>query len=259
MVSDATSNCMQYFQDLEFDLPAALLRELVELFARMSAAPLSQQYATALADGQGVYQLYHRGKLVYIGKTDNEAGLRKRLLRHCEKISSRLNLDPSDVSFKAVRIYVFTAMDLEGALIRHYRTEQGGLAWNNSGFGSNDPGRKRDHSKLKNDHFDYCHPINLDFRVSVGSQHYMTAAAILAELKENLPYTIRFETTSPGSKRPHSDLSNAVIELHHGSQTVRSILKSISSGLGPDWQITALPGYVIVYRENEHYDHGLVI
>lgn len=225
----------------------------------MSAAPLSQEYVTALADGQGVYQLYHRGKLVYVGKTDNEAGLRKRLLRHCEKISSRLNLNPRDVSFKAVRIYVFTAMDLEGALIRHYRTEQGALAWNNSGFGSNDPGRKRDHSKLKNDHFDYFHPINLDWRVSIGSQNYMTAAAILAELKEKLPYTIRFETTSPGSKRPHADLSSAGVELHHGSQTVRSILKSIASALGPDWQITALPGYVIIYKENEHYNHGLVI
>src|SRR4051812_27375677 len=116
----------------------------------MTGATLLPENVGQLPEAQGVYQLSLDGVVVYIGKTDADAGLKNRLTRHSYSIQQRSNLDPSHVTFKAVRVYVFTAMDLETQLIRHY----GGASWNSSGFGSNDPGRNRDHTKLKHDGFD---------------------------------------------------------------------------------------------------------
>lgn len=249
---------MPHFRDLEFDLPSALLRELVVLFEEMTPAVLSKQNVLPLADGQGVYQLFHRNELVYIGKTDNEAGLRKRLLRHCEKIRARLNLVADEVFFKAVRIYVFTAMDLEGALIQHYKAAAG-ISWNNSGFGSNDPGRNRDHSALKDTHFDSLYPVNLDYPVTVLTDKESTAASLLTQLKEQLPFTIRFQTAAGRSKKPHPDLMSANVHVKGSTLTARSILKCISLSLPIEWQVTAFPGHVIIYKENSHYSHGEAI
>src|SRR5262249_13805852 len=131
---------------------------LVELLNGMQPGPLTGGSVEAVPEGQGVYQLFHNGNLVYIGKTDSEAGLRRRLRRHARSIQNRLNLNVTDVSFNAVRIFVFTAMDLETQLIRVY----GQPAWNNSGFGSNDPGRRRDHTRLRPQGFDATYPINVD-------------------------------------------------------------------------------------------------
>lgn len=250
---------MSHFRDLEFDLPSALLRELVTLFEEMTPAALSQQNVLPLVDGQGVYQLFHCGELVYVGKTDNEAGLRKRLLRHCEKVKSRLNLVAEDVCFKAVRIYVFTAMDLEGALIQYYKS-LAPLAWNNSGFGSNDPGRNRDNSAVKRGHFDSLYPIDLDYPVNVVTGEESTAGSLLIQLKEQLPFTIRFQSKSPRSKKPHPDLDETKVHVDESTRaTARSILKCISRSLPSEWQITSLPGYVIIYKEESIYSHGQLI
>ncbi len=131
--------------ELEFDLPGALLAQLVKTLDEVEAAPLLPEYVSNIPEQQGVYQLFHKTDssldLVYIGKTDADAGLAKRLQRHSRKIQHRRDLVVEDVFFKAVRVYVFTVADLETDLIKHY----GGVKkvpWNGSGFGSNDPGKK---------------------------------------------------------------------------------------------------------------------
>src|SRR5690242_2982896 len=97
-----------HFREFEFDLPQALLRDLVALLDGLTPVSLeSGRIETQIPEEQGVYQLFLDGNLVYIGKTDAEAGLRARLTRHSRKIRQRQNLDPSRVSFKAVRIFVF--------------------------------------------------------------------------------------------------------------------------------------------------------
>jgi hypothetical protein len=250
---------MEHFRVLEFNLHDALVIELTSLFEQMSPAELNNGNANAVQDGQGVYQLFYRGELVYVGKTDNEAGLRKRLLRHCGKVRSRLNLDPSEVHFKAVRIYVFTAMDLETALIKHYKRAKKALAWNQSGFGSNDPGRKRDHSELKKGHFDALYPIDLDLEISLEDETDMSAASLLTLLKDKLAYTVRFQGVTARSKRPHPELVSSKVSIDERRTSVRSILLKISTALGKSWQVTALPGHVIIYRERRAYEHGIPI
>ena len=108
------------YVEFEFDLPSALLTRLVGVLGEMEAAPLTAQFLREIPEEQGVYQLFLNNQLVYIGKTDSEAGLAKRLARHRLKIQHRVGLIPEQVAFKAVRIYVFTAIDLETQLIRHY-------------------------------------------------------------------------------------------------------------------------------------------
>src|SRR5205823_1069268 len=120
-------------------------------------APLTNENLANIPEAQGVYQLFLGDDLVYIGKTDAEAGLRKRLERHQAKIRHRQGLAPDSVNFKAVRIYVFTPMDLETQLIRHYGGERK-VRWNGSGFGSNDPGRQRDTTSFRAEHFDMIFP-----------------------------------------------------------------------------------------------------
>ncbi|HBO6068056.1 TPA: GIY-YIG nuclease family protein [Pseudomonas aeruginosa] len=251
---------MEYFKDLEFDLPSALLAQLVDLFERMTPGPLNEETVLEVPEEQGVYQLFFNGELVYVGKTDADAGLRQRLLRHAKKIRSRRNLHQSQVTFKAVRVYVFTAMDLEDLLIKHYRGAGVSLAWNLSGFGSNDPGRNRDKSVVKENHFDSLYPIDLDFEARVvQSEDDRSVAEVLRQLKDQLAYTVRYQNAGGRSKQPHIDLVEAQVSLRSEEGSVLNVLRQVKVALGEEWQITALPGYVIIYKENEHYPHGEVI
>lgn len=251
---------MSYFEDLEFDLPSALRKQLTELFGQMTPGSLDDATVGGVPEAQGVYQLFFNNELVYVGKTDADAGLRLRLLRHAKKIRSRLNLDHRLVTFKAVRVYVFTAMDLEDLLIKHYKASGSALSWNLSGFGSNDPGRKRDKSEVKQTHFDRLYPIDLDLRASIVQPvNDCSVAEVLRQLKEQLAYTIRFQNMGGRSKKPHADLASTPIALRAEEDSVRSILQQAKRALGDDWQITALPGYVIIYKEREHYPEGDLI
>jgi len=238
------------YLEFEFDLPQALLANLVDALEGMEAAELCERAVADIPDEQGVYQLFLNGALVYVGKTDGDAGLSSRLRRHAIKMLQRHNLEPSMVSFKAVRVFVFTAMDLEGDLIRHY----GGvreLAWNGSGFGSNDPGKERDTSKVKPDHFDAQFPINIDltteFRVKPGA----SAAEILSDLKSMLPYTLRFQSADGSSRKPHRDLETTELAEFQGQVSVREMLRMVVSQLPTGWHVTALPGYIIMYKNDK--------
>lgn len=258
---------LSFYQSLEFDLPGALTEELAKLFddmpqGKLNAATIDEHVDS---DAQGVYQLFVDTKLVYIGKTDADAGLGKRLLRHSAKVASRKNLSPALVTFKAVRVYVFTVMDLEGLLIKYYERKASSkaevkeiLAWNRSGFGSNDPGRNRDTSEVKVDHFDAPYPIDLDLKIKVPHAGVETSVAtILFELKNELPYVLRFQTSAPKKKTPHPELVSATVVLKTGSTSVRNVLRQIASALGAAWQITVLPGYIILYKESVIYVHAM--
>ncbi|WP_323953699.1 GIY-YIG nuclease family protein [Aeromonas caviae] len=251
---------LQCFEELEFDLPSALLDQLVKLFDEMPEGPLDEKTVQQIDDAQGVYQLFLKGQLVYIGKTDAQSGLRSRLLRHSKKICSRRNLDHDTIGFKAVRVFVFTAMDLEELLIKHFKASSTPPIWNLSGFGSNDPGRNRDHTVLKAGHFDKSYPIDLDLDVELSIENCQASAAeVLSQLKDELSYNIRFEGKSSNSKQPHPDLIAAKVPLPTNKDTVINILRRVKTALGSAWQITALPGYIIAYREKTDYKEGIII
>ena len=245
------------FRSFEFDLPEALLAHLIRVFDDMESAALVVGTVQQLPEEQGVYQLLHRGVVVYVGKTDGEAGLRQRLGRHAWNIQHRRNLDVEHVSLKAIRVYVFTAIDLETKLIRLYGGG-GGLAWNKSGFGSNDPGRERDTTKLKADGFDALYPVNLDLPLNLDLHLPMTAADLFNRLRGAVPYGLRAEKRTGNPRKLHRDL-DAEVRSVEGDITARHIVRAIVGALPPGWQATLLPGRVILYREQRTYSAGTVI
>ncbi len=239
---------MKGFREFEFDLPAALLKRLVQLFTEMDAAALTIDTVREIPDQQGVYLLLHKGVPVYVGKTDGGAGLRQRLGRHCGNIQHRKGLNPADVQFKAIRIYVFTVIDLETDLISEFN----GTAWNNSGFGSNDPGRERDTTRLKEDGFDALFPIDIDREVEASlPRGDVSAAEILEALKLAVPYTFRFERNAL--------LKSIRVHVPSTAKTTRAIVEAVIKGLPAGWQAWALPGRVIIYKEQRSYDAGALI
>lgn len=249
---------MKGFIEFEFDLPDALLTSLVDVLGRMEGAALLSRNVNDIPDAQGVYQLFLQDELVYIGKTDAEAGLRKRLERHARTIQHRANLDPDDVTFRAVRVFVFTAMDLEAQLIHHYGTAAP-VPWNFSGFGSNDPGRERDTTNIRPAGFDATYPIDIDRQLDIALPRTATATSIIMSLKEALPYTFRVEGRARGSRSPHPEIEVADVTFTAPPRTTRDVIVAIVGALPPGWQATALAGRVIMYREHREYQFGTVI
>lgn len=241
----------QGYVEFEFDLPGALLARLVEVFAKLESAPLTQAMLVGVPEEQGVYQLFLERdegdpELVYIGKTDAAAGLHNRLTRHSQKIQHRVGLEPTKVLFKAVRIFVFTPLDLEAQLIDYY----GGTRWNGSGFGSNDPGRERDTTTYKSDHFDAAYPIDINRTLEFEIPHVGTAAAVLSALKQRLPYLFRFERDGR-SRRAHPDLASTNVHLDPSKGlTPESILQQVVAQLPSGWHATMLPSHVIMYKND---------
>ena len=236
------------FQQFEFALTDALIVQLVAVLDSLEPAPLNRAHVSAIPNGQGVYQLFYNGKLEYVGKTDTDAGLTTRLAKHASKTAGRPNLR-GNVTFKAVQVLVFSAMELETMLIRHYKSSGSAMSWQHSGFGSNDPGRRRDGTRYKDNHFDVKHPIDIDealprpFEIKAGQ----TISEGLDSLKSMLPYIFRFEKTSELDQEIGKNIS---------AKTMRDAIVQIIGLLPTGWQATRLPGYVIMYRENRDYLDG---
>lgn len=246
------------FREFEFDLPDALLSHLAQAFDNMTGARLSPSNVGLIPEAQGVYQLSLSDHIVYVGKTDAEAGLKRRLQRHAWTIQHRKNLRPEDVSFKALRVFVFTAIDLETQLIHQYR-RKGVVGWNNSGFGSNDPGRERDTTKAKPKGFDALYPVDFDRRVVLDVLDPLTAASVFTALKKVLPYTLRVQLASDRKKKFHPDIEACVVRLAGKTVTARSSIETVFKHMPPGWQATGLAGRVIIYKENREYPFGEVI
>ena len=244
------------FREFEFNLPDALLTGMISAFDGMDGASLSQEHLKGVPEAQGVYQLLLDNQIVYIGKTDSDAGLSKRLTRHARTIQHRRNLKVTDVSFKAMRVFVFTAVDLETQLIRHYRKTLT-VSWNNSGFGSNDPGRNRDKTRAKPTSFDVLYPIDLDEEVKLGISGNVSIFQALQELNSKLPYALRFETSS--GRSGHLDMENRALHIPGEPTSARKLLTTIVAALPLGWQATALAGRIILYKEHSEYPSGSVI
>lgn len=125
----------------EFELDRAILSQVCESLENSPVVPLLNNCAPPEA---GVYVLYWKSELVYIGKASKEGTKSKRTLRarlneHVAKIGSRQNLKLSQMTCRFLTIesdwFTWAA---EFALMNHFNP-----SWNNSGFGSKVPGKGR--------------------------------------------------------------------------------------------------------------------
>ncbi len=122
----------------DFDLDRGIRAQVVE---KLEASPSLPLRKGAAPQASGIYALYFKNRLVYIGKaskgtTKSKRTLRARLNEHVGKTSGRRNITLDDMKFRYLTLasewWVFAA---EFALITHYQPE-----WNESGFGSKVPG-----------------------------------------------------------------------------------------------------------------------
>lgn len=247
---------IQGYHEFEFNLPKALLSQVVEKFAEVGSTELSPKNLEVIPDAQGVYQLFYQDRLVYIGKTDAEAGLRARLGRHLRNVQHRVGIEPNSVKFTALRVLVFSAMDLETQLIVHYEQPQQLNLWNRSGFGSNDPGRERESSKASE--FDLEYPLDLSQPLSMELSDCSTVGEALKLMKKRVPYVFRYQTKGGKSRQAHADLANCPLPTCPETLTMEKFLTTIVNALPLGWQATGLPGRVILYRENCNYANSII-
>ena len=122
----------------DFDLDQGIRDQVVK---RLESSPLLPLSKAAGPSESGIYVLYYKGKLVYIGKaskgtTKSKRTLRARLSEHVGKIQSRSKISLDDMKCRYLTFesewWVFAA---ELAMITQYEPE-----WNTSGFGSKVPG-----------------------------------------------------------------------------------------------------------------------
>lgn len=253
------------YVEYEIDIEKVLRDELPEVVARIEQAPLTAASVNAIPEGaKGAYVLFVNGYPVYAGKTDTRHGFRDRLNRHAFTIQNRKNLDPSTIAFKAIRILVFSNFDVEAILIDTMRkADEGALAWNDSGFGSNDPGHNREGQQPAS--FDISYPINIDRQLNLFMAGTHAVLPLLIKLKRHLPYDFRYETDlKPGTddkyisfRKGHLDQRQAPeVEVADGD-TTRTLLSKIMAALPAGWRTTVFPGRVILYKEDKRYRYEM--
>lgn len=234
------------YGEFELDLYRAIDEQLPPVMDKLAPVALTQNNIDALPLGsQGVYMLYHKKTLVYVGKTTSEHGFKDRLGKHLRRFSHRQGLNLKDIEFKAVRVMVYRIMDLERLLINHYGNKQ--LSWQNTGIGSNDTGNNRD--KQKSSKFDDQYPIDTSIALNIQNGKYRVDK-LLSEMKNRVPYTFRYEKKS----KPVIDDYKAAIVSVSTSHTIDDLLHLIIQELPTGWYATVLPGRVTLYKQHPDYN-----
>ena len=237
------------YDEFELDVERVLKEQLPRFFESVESASLTQENVQAIPErAKGAYLLLHRGQPVYAGKTDARHGFRDRLTRHWFTVQHRERLDTEDMAFKAVRIMVFSNFDVEAILIARMRDQDAeALPWNDSGFGSNDPGHNRERQEPAK--FDRTYPIAVDRPLDLNLSGEHTVHDILLTMKDALPYLIRFEH--------HGELQDARVVIPTGPVTTSAVMTAIVHALPTgQWQATIFPDRVILYRGREDYGYA---
>jgi len=242
---------VEWIAEFRLSITRALADQLATTLQPLKPVALNPTTLAVVESRPGVYVLFVDGERVYVGKA--AGSLRDRLSQHHRKLSGRSGIALSEVKFTCV--YVDEDLDAaapEKLLIKKYRS-RGAIPWNTNGFGNKDPGRNRDRSVVKAKHFDALNPIDLHYHLSLPVVGW-SAADLLERLKRDLPYLLRYDTTTTG----RAELKRARVELPDTELTTRDALIAVIAALPPGWQATALPGYVILYKEQTPYDSALL-
>jgi hypothetical protein len=233
-----------------FDLMGPLISQIDACFnaPALVAEPLAPAQLQFVEATPGLYQLFHLGQRVYVGKADRD--LHGRLDGHYRKIAARMNINVSDMTFLGLYMEAtWLPVGAENGLIELYDGPKTKpvvhlLPWNNNGFGINDPGKERDTTTFKATHFDVLYPANLDLVVPGLAAGTYAIDDLLRRVKNALPYVFRFED----QYARHADYVAHQAHLPQVQPTARNVFDALKAGLPPGWQITALPGYVVMYK-----------
>jgi hypothetical protein len=235
--------------EFKLSITKALGDQLAAALKKLTPASLTMENIRSLRSLPGVYQLYKDQDLVYVGKADRS--LPQRIEKHFRKISGRTNISLNQMTFTC--LYVdedFGAVAPERLLINEHRG-QGQVPWNYNGFGNNDPGKRRDTTEVDEGHFDHEHPIDLEYKLTelltqrTSADETVPLSILLQEIKMHLPYVFRYQASK--------EFDDLFVELPDANVTADEALRVIAARLPDKWQITALPGYLIMYPKAEEY------
>ncbi|MFJ5094742.1 Eco29kI family restriction endonuclease [Streptomyces sp. NPDC088557] len=245
-----------FSNQFRLSITKALGDQLAEELAKLTPAALTRTNLDALdqqaaienlASRSGVYELYRQTeadpepKLVYVGKA--EKPLPQRLGNHLKKISGRSDISLDEMAFKCLFVAEdFTAVAPEKLLIKKYKKD-GQIPWNTNGFGNKDPGRNRDRTVLKKNHFDVLFRIDLERNLEGLTPGEQTLESLLAQIKGGVSYNFRYE---------ESDIyRDTTISVPLGPMTADQAFRLVAAHLPEGWQIAALMGYVIMYQDDQ--------
>lgn len=231
--------------EFKLSITKALADQLAAALDPLDPAPLTEHSLSRVQQRPGVYLLFVDRQKVYVGKAKTD--LQERLHQHRRKLSGRARIHPDTITF--VCVYVDEDLDAaapETLLIKKYQATES-LPWNNNGFGNKDPGRQRDTSLVKASHFDANYPINLDVKVELAPGHWRLDK-LLEATKKTLPFNLRYDR----SAKAKDAYMNTTIRVP-AAMTVRELMPAIATSLPAGWQVTVLPGYLVVYKEDQDY------
>lgn len=243
-----------YSDQFRLSITEALSTQLYAALKRLEPAPLTQENLDALAPQaeklglpsmSGVYQLFRQlpGKerqLTYVGKADEP--LPDRLGNHLYKLSGRESISIDEMSFKCLFVEEdLSSVSPEKMLIKeHLKT--GKIVWNNRGFGNNDPGRNRDRTVIKSNHFDLEFPIDLSRKVTGITPGLRSLHDVLWDIKRGIPFNFRFKQSAA--------FKSLLVTVPDGEMTVDEAFRFVAQHLPDKWQICALLGWVIMYDDS---------
>lgn len=246
---------MEFSDRFEIDVITALSEQLVQALKDLSPGGLTAANIESVLPEEGVYVLFHKKKLVYVGRAEN---LRKRLGDHMKKIGGRLGIQLSDMRFKCLYVHKnWTALAPEKALIEHFKGQRGRGSWNGIGFGPHDPGRNRETTNKPPDGFDDQYPIHADIPCTWIERGDWNIRALLIELKKGLPFLLRYQVKAH-FRSGHSNYNRRTITLPSDAMPARLILAKVAKAL-PGWQATVFSSHMILYKERRRYKYGKVL
>jgi hypothetical protein len=249
--------------EFEFDLVTALFRQIVEAFSQVTPVPLTIENVTGVGRRSGLYGLIHKKQTVYVGKADDD--VHSRLAKHRKQLTGRLGIVPEAVEFRC--LYLAESWDP----FKPEDTLQAELkpAWNEKGFGPNDPGRNRDHTVLLDDNWHVLFPLDPGWACQDIGPGVYAVLALLRKVASSAPFWVRFQ----GNRRSSRDQTTAQYEqaqrdfsaasevaVPRSGMTVQELLLLTINALPEPhrWQLTRLPSHLLLYREESaSYPRGV--
>lgn len=237
------------FDYFRFSLPRAVTEQLVDRLEQLTSSPLTDDalakltaFQTENETAQGVYVIYQGGAAAYAGKADR---LAERLAEHFKKLLGRRGIDPGTVGFKALLLDEnWSTSANEDLLINHFKARNE-CKWNGIGFGPKDPGKYRDGGEPN--WFDNTFPVRDDYPVA-NIEDAMTAGAVLAQIKDQVPYLFRYDLPQQAAEMP--------LHLRGVPRTARGLALAVAKALGAGWQLMLFKNGFTLYRANKTYANG---
>ena len=234
-----------------FDIFKPLTNQLAEHFNRAPTVKLSERNLAEVPQVPGVYGLWLKGVLAYVGKTDSSLG--ERLGQHFRKLRLRQNLNIDDVKFCALEMSPDLAPVVSETILIN---RLGGTAiWQKSGIGSNPTGKERFTQKPSN--FNKRHPIRHDWPCKSVSAGQHTVLDLLKAIKAELEKGGFFwpEGNAKGLSAPAQDgkiisLADKVVDVPQAGMGAWALLKLLEKEF-PHWRAVRFDGWLMFWPRFE--------